>query len=203
MRQASHPPSGSYSQRGGALGVILAILGGLLLVALIATCVTLYVLSRYVKVDVQRTEAGKQVAIETPLGGLKVRKADDIAQELNLPVYPGARASDENASIQFWGGTEDHQEGFDFTIAQYFSDDSLDQVDAWYRENLTPDFKREPGRLAGTTSGATHRRPRIERDAEGVVYIRESSDRTRGVGLERRHGEVRIVLFDLWEARGQ
>ncbi len=198
-------PTSSVRHRegGGTLATVAAIIGGLILAGLIAAVIALYFVARHVKVDVKSGAAGKQVQIETPFGGLKVRKAEDVAQELNLPVYPGATPTDDSASVSLWGGTEEEQEGFDLTIATFHTDDSLEKVDAWYRQQLSSDFRRESGRIVGTRGDRRERHIHVRADRDGVVYIHERGGRTRGVGLEPRFGRVKIALFDVWEARGQ
>jgi hypothetical protein len=190
-------------ERGGAVGTILAIIGGLVLAGLIAAFIALYFVARHVKVDVKSGAEGKQVQIETPFGGLKVRKAEDIAQELNLPVYPGATPTEDSASVSFWGGTEEEQEGFDLTIATFHTDDPMEKVDAWYRQQLSSEFRREPGRIVGTRGDRRERHIHVRSDRDGVVFIHQRGGRTRGVGLEPRRGRVKIALFDVWEGRGQ
>lgn len=212
MRQAPEPvlrpltftPSRrGHNQKGGVLGTVLAIIGGLVLVALVATGVALWFVARHVKVNISDRAGEKQVNIETPFGGLKVRKTDEVARELRLPVYPGAWA-DEGASVELWGGTKDDQAGFDLTIATYRTDDPLEKVAAWYRQQLGPEFRQESGKLAGTSGDRRHRRIRIHGDThDGVVFIHQRNGRTRGVGLEPRHGRVKIALFDVWEAHEQ
>lgn len=191
------------AQRGGTVSTVLAILGGIVLVCLIASAVAVWFVARHVKINVAESASGKQVEIETPFGGLKVRKAEDVAHDLNLPIYPGAEPTEDSASVSFWGGTEEKQEGFDLTIAVFLTNDSLDQVDAWYREHLTSEFRREPGRLTGTRGDRRTRRVRIERNTDGVVFIHERDARTRGVGIERKWGRTKIALFDVWEGRSQ
>jgi len=190
------------SQKGGALGTILAIIGGLVLACVVVALIVLWFVSRYVRVDVRDTAGATRVEIETPFGGLKVRAAEDIAAELNLPVYPGAWAADKSASINLWGGKGDREEGVDIAVAQFRTDEPLDKVDAWYRKQLGPEFKREHGREIDVKLGA--RRRRIHARGEGVAYVLERDGRTRGVALEPTSGgRVKITLFDVWEARGQ
>ena len=212
MRQAPEPvlrplpfiPSRrGHAQKGGVLGTVLAIIGGLVLISLVATAVALWFVARHVKVNISETPGEKQVNIETPFGGLKVRKTDEVARELRLPVYPGAWP-DEGASVELWGGTKDDQAGFDLTIATYRTDDPLEKVATWYRQQLGQEFRRESGRVTGTSGDRWRRRIRIHGDThDGVVFIHERDSRIRGVGLEPRHGRVKIALFDVWEGREQ
>ncbi|MFQ5927695.1 MAG: hypothetical protein ACE5MH_09715 [Terriglobia bacterium] len=195
--------SPAHPQHGGTLATVLAIIGGLVLACVVVTCVALWFVSRYIHVDVSSSGGGRQVEIETPFGGLKVRKADDIARELNLPVYPGAWPTDDSASVEFWAGAEDEQGGFHLTVAQYRTDDPLDKVEAWYREQLGPEFKREDGRVDIDIEKGRWRR-RIHARGDGVAFIHERGNRVRGVGLERKWGgRVKIALFDVWEASEQ
>lgn len=210
MQQAyksPYPAAERHRERGGTLGTVLAIIGGLVLACTLVTLAALWYVSRYIKVEVSRTPGAKQVQIETPFGGLTVRKAEDVAQELKLPIYPGATPDEDSASVKLWMGTEEAKGGFDLTIAQFSSDDALEKIDAWYREQLGSDYKREAGRLEGTRGDKRPRRSRggihIRADRAGVVYLRETDERVRGVALEPRWGRVRIALFDVWTAGEQ
>ncbi|MFQ5817259.1 MAG: hypothetical protein ACE5H2_04785 [Terriglobia bacterium] len=201
-----HPPGKAgpaHPQKGSTLTTVLAIIGGLVAACVVVTAMALWFVSRYVNVDVRSSGSEKLVEIETPFGGLKVRKADAVARELNLPVYPGAWPTDDSASVEFWVGVQDKEGGFDLTVAQYRTDDPLDKVDAWYREQLGPEFKREPGRIDIDIEEGKWRR-RVHARGDGVAFIHERGNRVRGVALERKWGDrVKIALFDVWKATGQ
>ncbi len=189
------------SERGGALGTILAIIGGLVLACVVVALVTLWIISRHMRIDVRDTARGTRVEIDTPFGGLKVRAAEDVAAELRLPVYPGARPTDKSASVELWGGRGEREEGLDLVVAQFRTPDSLEEVDTWYRKQLGSEFLRKTGRELERRSRRWPRRMHVA--GEGVVYIHEGDGRVRGVALEPKFGKVEITMFDIWEARGQ
>lgn len=193
------------SERGGALGTILAIIAGLVIACVVVALVTLWFISRYARIDIRDTARGTRVEIDTPFGGLKVRTAEDIAAELKLPVYPGAWATEKSASVELWGGVGEQEEGLDLAVAQFRTPDSLKEVDTWYREQLGPEFSRKTGREAERWErGRTRRWPRhIHIAAEGVVYLQEDGGRVRGVALKPKVREVELTLFDIWEVQGQ
>lgn len=191
------------SERGGALKVILIILGGILLLVMVAVAAAVWAVKRYAQVAVQESAGGKRVEIFTPFGELKIDKADAIAAQLKLPLYPGARPKAESASVKLRGRAGDEEGGLDITVAEFLTSDSLQQVDAYYRQQLGPDYKREEGRIVTTVEKKERWRTRINIDAEGVCYTKETEGRVRGVALEPGGSEVKITLFEIWEAQQQ
>lgn len=91
-------------------------------------------------VDVQKTAngKGKNVQIDTPVARLHVSEDAD-ASETGLPVYPGARMSQEdndqnhkNANVNIATGFF----GLKVVAVKYESDDSVDKVKDYYRRQL-------------------------------------------------------------------
>lgn len=193
-------------ERGNALQVVLAIIGGLVVLALLAVLIGLWVVKRYVQVEVERKGDVERVEIRTPIGDLEVQKAEEIAQKLRLPVYPGAVPDEEGASVRLRGRLWEEEGGFDVTAAAFYTDDSMEKVDAWYGEQLGPEFKREEGRIGGGHRGEDtrdrgHWKIHVEADGDDVLYSVDREGRLRGVALRREGGGVKIGLFDIWEAR--
>ncbi|MBI2956390.1 MAG: hypothetical protein HYY26_03660 [Acidobacteria bacterium] len=191
-------------ERGDALKVILIILATLVLLTLLLVSVVLWVLRHYVRVEVDPTSGRERVEISTPIGGVTIEKAEDVARRLKLPVYPGAEATEESVSMQLWGEVADEAGGLDIAAAKFRSSEPLDSVDTWYRGQLGPEFKREVGRVAGTTGrrGDHPWRLRVER-GEGVLFSHEEGGRLRCVILQPRLGRTEIALLELREARHQ
>src|SRR3970040_1689134 len=48
-----------------------------------------------------------------------------------------------------WGRVEEKEGGLNMVAASFRTRDPFDQVDAWYREQLGPDFTRETGHIRG------------------------------------------------------
>ena len=181
-------------ERGGTLQVILAIVGGI-----IALCVlvAVWAVQRYVHIEVDDSGGEKRVEISTPFGGITVEEAEDAARDLKLPVYPGARPDDESASVRLWGEIGDEKGALDITVAKFHTRDSLEQVDAFYREQLEAEFKRQEGRISVRAFKHWKGHSRVEFD--GVLFADESATRMRGVGLEPKSSGVEITLFDVRE----
>ena len=181
-------------ERGGTLQVILAIVGGI-----IALCVlvAVWAVQRYVHIEVDDSGGEKRVEISTPFGGITVEEAEDAARDLKLPVYPGARPDDESASVRLWGEIGDEKGALDITVAKFHTRDSLEQVDAFYREQLGAEFKRQEGRISVRAFKHWKGHSRVEFD--GVLFADESATRMRGVGLEPKSSGVEITLFDVRE----
>ena len=91
-------------------------------------------------VDVKKTAdgKGKNVQIDTPVAHLHVSENAD-ASETGLPVYPGARASDEDNDQNHHNANVNIATGFfglKVVAVKYESDDSVDQVKDYYRRQL-------------------------------------------------------------------
>lgn len=191
------------SERGGALKVILIILGGILLLVIVAVAAAVWAVKRYAQLNVHGTADSKHVEISTPFGELKVDKADAVAAQLKLPIYPGARPTKESASVKLRGRAGDEEGGLDITVAEFHTTDSLPQVDAYYRQQLGPTFKREEGEPVSVVREKERWRKRIRIEGRGVTFTQETEGRVRGVALEPGGTEVKITLFEVWEAQQQ
>jgi len=106
---------------------------------------------------------------------------------VGLPVYSGATLVEpaKNVELNFPG---DHALGI--TVVQYRSSDSLDKVDAWYRERLGPDFERDgPGSKRGKLGEHG-----VDVGADGVSYVSEKGDLVRFVAIKKKGGGVEFGL---------
>ncbi len=126
-----------------------------------------------------------KVDIQTPVGELKVDT--DSAHSTGLPVYPGADRSDEknkNAHIELNAGDT----GVGLAVENYTTDDSLDDVTAWYQKHLSPSFRRE-----------NPQRVKFERDDEmdhhaDVAFVDDRGNGARVVALTKKGDGVAISL---------
>lgn len=193
-------------ERGSALKIILAIIGGLVVLCLLAVVVAVWVVRNYVRVEVERSGDVKKVEIHTPVGDVEVEKAADVAEKLHLPVYPGATATEDSASVRLRGRLWDEEGGLDVMAAHFRSDDGMDKVDAWYRSQLGSEYQRQRGRIEGGDWEGPHEgglKVRVEPGGNDIVYSQETDGRTRGVALKSRLSGTEIVLFQLREAARQ
>ena len=192
------------NQRGaGPLEVILWMVGGLVLLVALVVAVSIWAVSSLVDVEVSETEDGKQVEISTPFGDLSIEGAESVASKLKLPVYPGAEPEDEGGSVRFRGRIGDEEGGFSARGAHFRTRDSLDEVDAWYREQLGSEYERKEGHQVVITGRHDGFPGDIDIEIDGVAYVVESRGRVRGVILEPKGSRVDIGLFELREARRQ
>ncbi|MBI4465947.1 MAG: hypothetical protein HY656_00775 [Acidobacteria bacterium] len=191
-------------EKGGALQIILAVLGAIVLVAALVVLAAVVIVKEYVKIEVQETGSEKKVAVHTPIGEFAIEKDRDAARKLKLPVYPGAEPDEDSVSVRLWGRVEEEEGGLSITAGTFRTSDPFDKVDAWYRQQLGPEFTRETGRIVGgQRKGNGEWVIRIEPGGDDVLYKREAEGRLRGVGLTRERGQVRIGLFEVVEARTQ
>ena len=117
------------------LGVVL--LGGALVFS------GVYIFARYmagqVSMDIRDLRSGgKSVAIESPVGSVRVRGEVSEGQ-LGMQIYPGSR---RKKNIGATLGVEVPSIGnFQVAAAEFETDDALDKVAAFYRKGLGPEAK--------------------------------------------------------------
>ena len=192
------------NQRGGALQVVLIVLGVIVLIVALVVLAAVVMVNRFVKVEVERGGEGKRVAVHTPFGEFVAEKSEDAAKKLKLPVYPGAEPDEQAVSLKLWGRVEEEEGGLNMVAASFRSRDPFDQVDAWYREQLGPDFTRETGHIrGGERKRGGEWEIKVEPGGSDVLYKFERQGRVRAVGLSREFNWVKIGLFELVEARPQ
>lgn len=126
-----------------------------------------------------------RVEVQTPIGEIKVAK--NVAADPGLPVYPGAAMVEPGATVEL---TAPNDEGIHVTAAHYRTSDTLEKVDAWYREHLGPEFEREG-------AGKAERKKNIfgiQVKSDDVAFISEKNDLVRVVAIEKRMAGVEIAL---------
>ena len=194
----------NHKQRGGAAQNFLLVLGILILLGILAVLAGLWAVREFVRVEVERSGPAKTVSIRTPIGDLEVRKAEDVAEQLKLPIYPGAVPEEDSASVRLRGRLWEEEGGLEIVAAKFVSDHDFESVENWYRQQLGPDFKREVGRLEGAKSkNGKDWSLHVEPGGDDVLFTQEREGRLRGVGLGREAGKVTIGLFQITEASRQ
>jgi len=125
--------------------------------------------------------------IETPFTLGKGIRPSEFAATLRLPIYPGSVA--DESVISRWVATPGPKsaEGVGLALLRLRAAVGADQVEAWYKNQLGPDFVRTEGNLAGVV----HRHPewvqRILSDANNanaVLFLRSQVPSADGVLLE-------------------
>ena len=193
----------SKGERGGALQVILAIIAGIILLVVAVVAVTIWAMSNFFSVEISDSGDGRQVKISTPFGELNVEGAEAVAGRLKLPIYPGAEPEDEGGSIRFRGSIGEEEGGLSIAGAEFRTFDSLEEVDAWYRKELGPEFERKEGRNINVVSRDHSWGGEMDMQINGIGYISETGSRVRGVILEAKGSRVKIGLFEFTEEQRQ
>jgi len=105
----------------------------------VVSAAALLVTAAACRMEVNKGENGhdKNVKIDTPLGGLHVNTDETEASDIGLPVYPGARITQDNdghKSADVHLGFGDWQ--LRVKAVQYESHDSQDKIAAFYQKAL-------------------------------------------------------------------
>jgi hypothetical protein len=150
---------------------------------------------RYLVRDLRVSEKGQAVEIQTPAGALKVNRG---AEEIGLPIYPGATLADSGASVEL-STAEKEEQRFGVHAAKYATSDSVEKVDAWYRGRLGTEFERQG-------SGPKRDRGRVRTFTVGVddiAYVSDQDDNVRIVALKKRGSTVEIALVRIGKRETQ
>jgi hypothetical protein len=112
---------------GGALKIILIILGVLVLIAILGM-VTCGVAIRHFANKARVHQDGDDVKVETPFGSVESSKdPNKAAADLGIDIYPGAEVQKNGASSATFGSIHT-------TTAMFTSSDSMDKVCSFYKE---------------------------------------------------------------------
>jgi hypothetical protein len=142
--------------------------------------------TRYLVQSIEVNRAASTVEINTPAGSLKAAK--DESADPGLPIYPGAKVAQSGGTVELSTPGED---AVNLTAAHYRTNDPIEKIDAWYREHLNADFKREgPGVMVQkkNISGVIVK-------SEDIAYISEKDDLVLVVALQKRFNGVEIALL--------
>jgi hypothetical protein len=121
---------------------------------------------------------GGNVDIQVP-GGVRIQAG--AAQDVGLPVYPGAVPQGKGGSVQITTSNE-NQTGV--SDAHYDTSDPIEKVDEWYGERLGKDFRREgPGPKDTIVKGLT-----VRVDTGEIVYTSDIGPAATIVSLKRSAG---------------
>lgn len=179
----STAPLPNPPQKSNALVWVLGFVGaGLVLVVLLGLFVAGVVLKNF-----RVSQKNEQVQIQTPGGEITVSKTEPAPSAIGLPMYPGAQPIESGADVEI---STPGDERVGITAAHFRSADSLDKVDAWYRERLGSEFERE-GRGSKKITFGIHG---MHVDADGIAYVSDRNDFTRVVALQPKRGYVEIAL---------
>lgn len=181
-----NPPKSSSNIWLWVIGLVVA---GTLILGIGALFVTRFLVQR-----IAISRAGESVEINTPVGSVKATK--DESANPGLPIYPGAKLAQPGGSVEL--GVPD-EESVSLTSAHYRTIDPIEKVDAWYREQLSADFKREgPGVMnhKKNISG-------IIVKSNDIAFISEKDDLVRVVALQKGSNGVEIALLRVGKSEAQ
>jgi hypothetical protein len=152
-----------------------------------------------IQVDKSKNGQDKNVKIDTPLGGIHVRKDDTAAAEMGVPVYPGAALSadhdgDKSADIHF--GFGDWQ--LRVRVVRYRTSDNPDKVLAFYQKALGRygDVIHCNGNSAVGSPASTREGLTCD-DSEGSKHVHiNTQDHEKGLSLKagsKRHQHIMAI----------
>ena len=172
---------------------LLAWVLGLLGAGIVILGLGAFLAVRFLAREVQVIHTGDTVTVRTPAGEVKVTKGGD---DTGLPEYPGARLTEPGATV---GIEAPNGEEASVIVAKYRTDDPLDQVDAWYKERLGPDFDREgPGKMdrKKTIFGTEIR-------STDIAYLDDKEEIKKVVALRRSGAGTEIILIRIAQSEPQ
>jgi|SRR5579863_912529 len=122
-------PAAAPAQGGGGSGVlkvILIVVGVFVILGVLAVSTVAFIGWRVAR-NLHVRQQGDHVKVETPFGNMETsQNPEDVARNLGVDVYPGARAQKAGAATFTMGSIHTAAASFD-------SSDSLDQVSAFYK----------------------------------------------------------------------
>lgn len=179
------PPQPPPQKSSNAIWWVLGIIGGCIVLVMIAGLLVVVTLVHRVKVNA----VNNKVEIETPVGSLKMN--GDNAHSTGLPIYPGATQDKSQGGASFEVSANGKSAGL--AIEKYFSDDPRETVEAWYTKKLGSDFKLKVG-----TQGDHDQIPGvpINVDSTDVSFVQERPDGARVVALGHHGDGTEITLIN-------
>jgi len=186
----STTPTSTPQKQSNLLWCVLGLLGAAVFVLGLAGLLV----ARFLLQDVQVYQTGAQVEIRTPVGELKVSK--DATPRPGLPVYPGATLLEPAATVEL---APHEDEAVEITAARYRTSDSLDKVDAWYREQLGPEFQREGAGVMVRKKDLFG----VEVKSDDIAFVSEKNDLLRIVVLQKKVTTVEIALVRIGKQEAQ
>ncbi len=165
---AAAAPAPASQGSGNALKIILIVIGSVVLIGILATAaVTIFIGKKIHDAGVGVVEKEGEAKISLP--GVNIETTQDegkVAKDLGIDLYPGATMAQGAGAMQFGNMSA--------TNAVFETDDSPEQVAAFYRERL-------PG-AHYTAAQGTH-----------TIIGREGDDMIT-VHVEQQDGKTRITL---------
>jgi len=158
-------PQTASSQGGGALKIILIVVGVIVLIGILGVASVGFVAWRVARHTHLRQE-GDNVKIETPFGSVEsTNDPKEAARNLGVDIYPGAKVLKEGTASASFGGVHS-------VTVNLESDDSVDKVSTFYKSKF-------PNAMV-TTSDASQSTI-VANDHKNLITIniRAEGDRTK------------------------
>jgi hypothetical protein len=174
-----------------AIYVVLAVAASLVAVMIVAGLFVAAFVFHHVGIH----SSGKNVEISTPAGSVSV--SGGIA-DTGLPVYPGATARADNQSAKVEFRDEDGKHA-GLAVSHVYTPNSIEKVEAWYREKLPPGFEEKSG---GDETGGHHHKGMDVAGAEFTFEI-EHGNGADVVALKRAGSGTDIDLVKTSEQEPQ
>lgn len=153
--QAAATTPGQPRQGGGALKVVLIVVGVIVLIGVLGIASIGFFAWRVARNSHVRQE-GDRVKVDTPFGTIESTKdPEEVARNLGVEIYPGARVLKEGAASATFGGVHTSSANFE-------SDDAVGKICDFYK----PKF---PGAVV-TTSGS-ERCTIVSNDQKNMITI--------------------------------
>lgn len=169
------PASPTPSSGGGALKVILIVVGVLVLMGVLAVCSVAFFAWRVAR-HAHIRQDGDNVKVETPFGSVETTKdAGEAARTLGVDIYPGAEVLKEGSSSMTFGTV--HTSTLNAETA-----DSPEKVCAFYK----PKFPN-----AMVMSTASNQCSIVSNDQKNMVTI----------NAKEQGGKTRIVIANVSKAK--
>lgn len=106
--------------------IVAAVLVGLVILGVVASVIVGLTIARHSHI----TQEGNKVKVETPFGTMESNQdADEVARNLGIDVYPGARPMKNGSAMAAIGGMKT-------ATIRFESDDSADKVADFYKKKF-------------------------------------------------------------------
>ncbi len=162
---AAAPATAQPAAGSNPLKIVLLVLGGVVLLGIIASIATVvFVGKKLHDARVSVVEKGGEATVVTPMGTIHTTKDPaKIAEDLNVELYPGAKAIE--------GGSEVQAAGMHSVTGIFETGDPVEKVASFYRE--------EYPRGIYTATEREHNLIVNENNSMITIHIKEEGNNTR------------------------
>jgi len=184
----------------------LRVIGGLLILSLVAGLLASWIVNRYVIFSIEESRGQPAVLVHTPFRSFPSGLSKANPSTLWAAVYPKSEWDEQNDTDFYHGTGENEEKTAQLSVLRFRIELSLGQVDDWYRQRLGESFTRSKGwPIKMNEQGGQEWIPSVSSDAnpEAIVYGQQMPGRVRGVLLETQPGgsSVLATLYDFQEGK--